>query len=123
MATRDYKILLPKDVMLRSACEEVRCESWQLGWQTICDTRTALGDMQAAYIRQGSGRTFTETPGAPGIVVFRFEARQRCFADHRTRPARFLVTGGGTRSHARLGDWLEDLDEHVGRLADGAARG
>lgn len=138
MATRDYKILLPRDTMVRSVCEEVRCESWQFGWETICDESTDLGLAQATYIRQRSGRTFTEhqsaaavsatwRPGAGTLVrpltVFRFEARQRCFAEHRTRPARFLVTGGGTRSHVRLGDWLGDLDEHVGRLADGAARG
>jgi hypothetical protein len=120
MAVRRYRILLPRDVMIRAACQDAGCESWRYGWQTICDTRTALGDAQAAYIRQASGRTFTEASAGPGIVVFRFEPRQRCFADHQSRPAVFLA--GPTR-HARLGDWIEDLDEHAGRLADGLRRG
>jgi hypothetical protein len=110
--TRDYKIRFPRDVMLPAACEEVRCEYWLHGWETACDERTELGMMQAAYIRQRSGRTFTELSGPP--TVFRFAPRQRCFAEHRTRPARFLAAG---RPVPLLADWIGDLDDHVTRLS------
>jgi len=75
-------------------------------------------EAQAAYIRQRSGRTFTELSGTP--TVFRFERGQRCFAEHRTRPARFLA--GGIQV-ASLAAWVGDLDQHVQNLEDQARKG
>ena len=85
MATRDYLLRLPRDVTVVAACEEVRCEAWQYGWQTTCDETTPLGTFRAAYIRESCGRTFREMRTGDGLTVFRFEPHQRCFAEHRTR--------------------------------------
>jgi hypothetical protein len=120
MATRDYRILMPKDTTVRAACEDVGCEAWLHGWETHIDEGTDLGLAQAAYIRQHSGRTFTEQRRA-GVTVFRFASRQRCFAEHRTRPARFLVAG--VREHANLGDWIDDVAEHVTQIEEQRKRG
>jgi hypothetical protein len=57
------------------------------------------------------------------VTVFRFEPRQRCFAEHRTKPARWLVRGGGLREHSSMRAWIDDLDEHVGQLEDQLRRG
>ena len=117
-ATRDYEIKFQRDTAVRTACEDARCEAFRNGWETICDERTPLGRDQAAYIRQRSGRTFTELSGTP--TVFRFERGQRCFAEHRTRPARFLA--GGIQV-ASLAAWVGDLDQHVQNLEDQARKG
>ena len=85
-----------------------------------------LGQEQAAYIRHKSGRTFREQRTEAGLTVFRFEAFQRCFAEHRTKPDRFLVRDGDWRGnptgrgrlHVNGRDWIEDLVEHEGALAD-----
>lgn len=122
-ATRDYLVRMPPDTTVVAACHEVRCEAWQSGWDTIVDERTPLGQDQAAYIRQRSGRTFRELGTPDGVTVFRFESRQRCFAEHRTKPARWLVRGGGLREHSSMRGWIDDLDEHVGQLEDQLRRG
>ena len=121
MRTRDYIVRMPKDTTVVAACEDVRCESRQFGWETHIDEATPLGQMQGAYIRQQSGRTFTEHRTAAGITVFRFASGQRCFAEHRTKPARFLVAG--VREHSNLGDWIEDAAEHVTSIEDQRKRG
>ena len=119
-ATRDYLIRMPRDVTVVAACEDVRCESWQSGWETHVDEATPLGQMQAAWIRQQSGRTFIELRTA-GLTIFRFAPRQRCFAEHRTRPGRYLVRG--VREHSNVGDWIEDAVEHVTSIEDQRKRG
>lgn len=123
MLTRDYLLRMPPDTTVVAACHEVRCESWQFGWDTIADERTALGQAQAAYIRRESGRTFREMGSPDGVTVFRFEPRQRCFAEHRTRPASWLVRSGGIRRHDSMRDWIDDLGEHAGQLEDQLRRG
>jgi hypothetical protein len=117
-ATRDYVIKFRRDTTVRTACEDAGCEAFRNGWETVCDQRTPLGLEQAAYIRQRSGRTFTELSGTP--TVFRFEPGQRCFAEHRTRPARFLA--GGVQL-PDLPAWVGDLDQHVSNLEDQARKG
>ena len=118
--TRDYRIRFPRDVTVRAACEDVRCENWAHGWETILDERTAQGRAAAAWIRSGaSRRTFRELPGGE-VVVFRFERGQRCFEEHRTRPSVFLAGG---RRVGSLGDWIGDLDAHVTRLEDQLRKG
>lgn len=124
MATRDYLVRMPRDVTVRSACEDVECEGWRCGWESHIDEGTVLGQAQAAYIRQKSGRTFTELRTEAGITVFRFASGQRCFAEHRTRPARLLVAQGRmVREHSTFTAIAEDYTEHVGRLAEQARRG
>ena len=123
MATRDYLLRMPPDTTVAAACHEVRCEAWQFGWETIVDERTPLGREQAHYIRARSMRTVSEKRTAEGVTVFRFEARQRCFAEHRTKPASWLVRSGGVRRLGSMRDWIDDLDEHVGQLQDQIRRG
>ncbi len=125
MATRDYVVHMPPDRYFKAACEQVNCEQWLFGWDSLIDERTPLGQAQARYIRVQSGRTFREMKAPDGLTVFRFEPRQRCFAEHRTRPVRLAVATGGIvlRTHASLGDLAEDYTEHVGRLADQYQKG
>ena len=120
MATRDYLLVMPKDTTVVAACEDVGCGNWRNGFEIHADEGTVLGQMQAAFIRQRSGRTFTEHR-AGLITVFRFERGQRCFAEHRTRPGRYLVRG--VREHSNLGDWIEDAAEHVTSIEDQRQRG
>jgi len=124
MATRDYVTRWPRDTTVIAACEQVGCENWLYGWDTAVDERTPAGRDAAAWVRQFSRRTFTEIRGGGDVTVFRFGARQRCFAEHRTRPARFLVAAGAaSREHVRLGDWIEDFGEHYGQLEDQVRKG
>lgn len=123
--TRDYRIRMPADRWVKAACEDTGCEQWRHGWDTLVDERTGLGKQQAAYIRTQAGRTFREMAAPDGLTVFRFDPGQRCFAEHRTRPARLLVTHGHqiVREHVSFGDIAEDYTEHTGRLADQAQEG
>jgi hypothetical protein len=141
MATRDYLVRMPKDTTVKAACEDIGCEQWRDGWESHIDEsrdcgagpmalcayalagQMPCGTCQAQYIRHLSGRTFTELKGA-GVTVFRFASGQRCFAEHRTRPARLAVrTGVLLRPHASLADMAEDYTEHIGRLEAAIQRG
>ena len=119
-ATRDYALVMPKDTFVRAACEQVGCAAFRSGWETTVDEATPLGRLQAAYIRQQSGRTFTEHRSG-ALTVFRFASGQRCFAEHRTRPGRYFVRG--VREHAGVEDWIEDIAEHVTTIEDLRKRG
>lgn len=130
-AYQTYQVMSPHDRTVRSACEEVGCEAWRHGWDTAVDERTELGARQAHYIRHKSGRTFRELRRGD-LTVFRFDSRQRCFADHQTRPEIYLVKGGDWRGnpadiqprrHTRASDWVEDFGEHQQRLADQREKG
>jgi hypothetical protein len=123
MATRDYVVRMPRDTLVRSACEDVECEGWREGWESHIDEGTVLGQAQADYIRRHSGRTFTELRSGP-VTVFRFPGGQRCFAEHRTRPARLLVRQGHMiREHGTFTSIAEDYTEHAGRLAEMVQKG
>ena len=121
MRTRDYLIRFPGDLSVRVACEVARCDNWQFGWETILDERTPQGRDLAYWVRAKSMRTVTEQRTAGGLTVFRFEPGQRCFAEHRTRPGRYLVRG--VREHSNVGDWIEDAAEHVTSIEDQRKRG
>lgn len=128
---KTYRIYSPADVTVRTACEQAGCEAWRRGWETHVDEATDLGRRQALYIRAEAGRAFTERRTGAGITVFRFESGQRCFADHRTRPQRFIEQGGDWRGnptrehrvHARPADWVESFAGHQDRIADLIRRG
>lgn len=124
-ATRDYRVHMPRDVTVKAACEDVDCENWRYGWDSLIDERTSLGQAQAEYIRDKSGRTFREMRAPDGLTVFRFEPHQRCFEEHRTRPARLSVAVGGRTlvAHASLADLAEDYTQHCGTLAAQFERG
>lgn len=124
-----YQVSTPKDITIKTACEDAGCLAFRFGWETTVDERTTLGLAQARYIRTVSGRTFREMRTAGGLTVFRFERGQRCFAEHRTRPETWSVLHGDwrdsepLRTHTRPGDWLEDFAEHQDQLADEARKG
>ena len=127
MDTRDYRVHMPADVFVVAACEDVGCDQWARGWETVCDESVPQEALVAAFIRSGqSGRTFTELTSLPGgPAVFRFESRQRCFREHRTRPGRMLVRQDGrtVREHSSLAGLAQDYTEHLGGLADQHERG
>jgi hypothetical protein len=119
--TRDYVLRMPPDRGVKVACELARCDNWLYGWDTVLDERTREGREAAAWIRSGaSRRDYREMRGGE-VTVFRFAPHQRCFEEHRTRPARWLVRG--VREHAGMSGWIEDLDQHVGHLAEQAQKG
>lgn len=130
-AYQTYSIASPHDRQVRAACEQVGCMAWLRGWESAVDESTPLGQQQAAYIRTQSGRTFREQKTAAGLTVFRFEPRQRCFADHHTRPEVYAVRDGDhrgnptgrVRRHERAADWVEDFGEHQLRLVDQQQKG
>lgn len=130
-AYQTYSITSPTDATVKAACEQVGCEAWLHGWESTIDESTELGQRQAAYIRQQSGRTFKEQRTDAGLTVFRFDSRQRCFAEHRTRPELYVVRDGDwrgnptgrRRQHASAADWVEDFGEHQQRIADQVEKG
>jgi len=130
-AYQTYSITSPHDRLVPAACEQVGCEQWYYGWQSTVDESTELGRSQAQYIRHQSGRTFREQRTGAGMTVFTFEARQRCFANHQTRPELYVVRDGDWRGnptgrrrvHANAADWTEDFGEHQQRIADQIERG
>ncbi|MGW1497584.1 hypothetical protein ACWCQW_03150 [Streptomyces mirabilis] len=129
-AYQTYSITAPRDAAVVAACEQVGCAAWANGWDSVIDERTELGQQQAAYIRGQSRRTFREMK-TDGLTVFRFEAHQRCFEEHRTRPEIYLVRDGDwrgnptgrQRQHTRPADWVEDMTENQGRIVDLQQRG
>jgi hypothetical protein len=129
---RAYRVHMPPDVTVAAACEDVGCDQWRFGWETVCDltdlTPATGGAAVAALIRSGkTGRTYRELTHAPdaSVAVFRFESGQRCFAEHRTRPGELLVYSRGRRvaEHFSFRDIAEDYTEHAGRLAEQEKRG
>jgi hypothetical protein len=118
---------MPHDLTVVAACEDVGCDQWRNGWETVCDEATDMGGKVAMLIRSGqTGRDFTEMRDLlTGATVFRFAPHQRCFREHRTRPGELLVyqRGRKAREHSNLADLAEDYTEHAGRLADQQERG
>lgn len=129
-AYQTYSIDQPADTLIRTACEQAGCAAWASGWESAIDESTDIGRAQAAYIRGQAGRTFREQHTA-GLTVFRFEARQRCFGEHKTRPQLFAVRDGDwrgnptgrVRQHQRPADWVDDFGEHQLRLIDQQQKG
>jgi|SRR5690606_17366062 len=130
-AYQTFSVRSPSDRMIRAVCEQVGCEAWRHGWDSVIDESTELGRQQAAYIRHRSGRTFREMRTETGLTVFRFESGQRCFAEHRTRPELYLVRDGDyrgnptgrRRQHANARDWVEHMQEEFDRFDTDRRRG
>jgi hypothetical protein len=73
---------------------------------------------------------FRELCSADGRTIFRFDSKQRCFAEHKTRPEFYTRTPGDWRmacgetyQHTNAADWVEDFGEHQQRLADQIEKG
>lgn len=129
-AYRTWSVKSRPDRAVKSVCEKVGCPQWRSGWESIVDESTQLGREQAQWIRTRSRRTFREQRNAVGLTVFRFEPYQRCFAEHQTMPEKYVVRGGDYRQvvgpvrvHRRASDWVEHVQEHMGRLLDERAKG
>lgn len=130
-AYQTFSVRSRPDKAVRTVCEQVACQAWRQGWESSIDERTDLGKAQAAYIRTESGRTFREMRTEAGLTVFRFESGQRCFADHKTRPELYLVRDGDfrgnptgqRRQHVRAADWVDDMQEQLGRFNEDRRRG
>jgi len=135
---KTYAVVTPRATHWRPAtCSEAGCPNHLNGWKSVIDETTDLGRAQAAYIRERSGRRYTEWRDQPwlGGTVFTFEAGQECFAQHEVpleRDPLFLVRDGdwrgnprGTpaRVHQRPADWVEDFATHQQRLKDRLERG
>jgi len=126
-----FQITTPRDGAIVTACKDAGCQAWAHGWQTTVDERTQFGRAQAHYIRWQSGRTFREQKAADGRTVFRFEAFQRCFEEHKTRPELYVVRHGDWRGnpsgrvkqHQRPADWVEHFALNQQKLADQAQQG
>lgn len=130
-----YQAVAPEDTHWRQAtCEEVGCAHGENGWKTVIDETSALGQMQAHYIRRQSGRKFVEERGEDGMTVFTFASGQPCFKQHKTKIDRqelFLVRGGDARGnplgqvrrHTRPEDWIEDFQINQDNLMSAIERG
>jgi hypothetical protein len=129
---KTYSVLAPRETHFRPGiCEEVDCPNYLHGWKTVIDETTDLGQRQALYIRQESGRRFTAMWDG-GLTTFIFEAGQQCFAQHQVpleRDPLFVVRSGDWRDygppriHRRAEDWVEDFASHQQQLADRIERG
>ncbi|MFD5709480.1 hypothetical protein ACFWHW_03645 [Streptomyces pharetrae] len=130
-AYQTFSVRSRSDRMIKTVCEKVGCAAWRLGWESVIDETTDLGRAQAQYIRTQSGRTFREQKTATGQTVFRFESGQRCFAEHQTRPELYLVRDGDhrgnptgqKRQHANAADWVDHMQEELGRFNEDRRRG
>lgn len=135
-AMQTYQVVAPAATHFRPAtCAEVDCPHYLHGWHSPIDERTELGQRQAHYIRNQSGRRYTEDRHqVPGLTLFTFEAGQTCFQQHQMRldrPEIFLVRDGDwrgnptgqTRRHAGPDDWVDDFANHQQKLADQLEKG
>lgn len=134
---RTFQVMAPRKTHFRSAtCQEVNCPRITLGWASIIDESTGLGQRQADYIRRASGRKFTEERTPEGLTRFVFAPNQECFDQHYTRdwnrPELYFVRDGdwrgnprGTRArqHSRPEHWVEEFAENQSALADRIEKG
>jgi hypothetical protein len=128
-AYQTWSVKSRPDKRVKTVCERVGCPAWRNGLESVIDESNDLGKQQAAFIRS-SRRTFREQRNGAGLTVFRFEPYQRCFEDHQTMPEKYLVRGGDHRAavgkvrvHQRAADWVEHVQEHMGRLLDERNKG
>jgi hypothetical protein len=132
-AFRTFRIVAPLAThFVPATCAEVDCPQYLDGWKTIVPADSP----QAAYIRSGSGRGFTEVAQPGGLAEFSFPPGQRCFAsaDHKRRLEReeiFVFCGGDWRGNPlgtppqRIGvtSWVDEFGEHQERIAQVFERG
>lgn len=135
---KTYAISAPLATHWRKAsCEEIDCEHWRNGWQSIVDEKDARGMAVARYIRKESGRGFHTERLEDGRTCFIFLPGQMCFSagsdSHRVqiREENFILRSGDYRGNpdgrsltfpgAR--DWVDDFGEHQDRIATAIERG
>jgi hypothetical protein len=85
-----------------ASCAEVACPAHVNGWRTVIAASDPQAAARIAYIRNDSGRRFTETPGPDGGSVYTFPAGQTCFSEHWTESQHPLCRARLAR-HGRRG--------------------
>lgn len=140
-----YHILAPVATHWRPAtCEEVGCDRYINGFEVHVDESDLQplgGAERAEYIRNGSGRKYSEWRTQAGITIFRFPPGQKPFGDehdqHRVRldrPELFVVSEvnphSGRREFTRHDgaqdgavNWVDQFANHQDKLAAKAAEG
>jgi len=125
---KTYAIASPVETHFRPAtCAETECAAYRNGWQTAVDLGSTLGQQQAKFIRERSGRRYTMEFKPGGGLLFTFPGGQRCFTPHRApleRPALYVVRDGDWRGNPRRTEpqlltadqWVDDFGEHQDRL-------
>jgi hypothetical protein len=132
---QSYELRRPagKEFWRKATCEEANCPNWQYGWETRIDLSSELGQQQAAYIVKRSGRHFSQEREGD-MVVFVFTPGQECFSEHQIAVEREPIylkrdgdwrgnPTGNVRRHTRGQDWVEDMQEQLGRVIDDRKRG
>lgn len=134
-AYQTYAVVRPaRTHWRRGTCVQVGCEKRERGWRQTIDLNTPLGQDQARYIKQHSGRSYTKIGQLNGIVELEFAAGQDCFAEHKVpldRDSLFLLKGGDWRGNPRgtaprkLSPvaWRDNFGENQEKLAELAQRG
>ena len=117
---KTYSVAKPVETHTRPAtCDEVDCVAQAGGWVTNVDESTTLGQRQAHYIRDRSGRAHTEAHLA-GLTSFTFPPGEQCFEGHTVsldRPEFYTVTDlGQRRTHSGPDPWLNDCGTHLDHL-------
>jgi hypothetical protein len=137
-AYQTYGVARPARTHWRAAtCREVECPRRERGWRQVIDLTTQLGQDQARYIKNQSGRKYAKVPRNPslpdGVVELVFLAGQDCFAEHRVpldRDSLFVLRDGdwrgnptGRRRTLSPIAWRDDMGENQEKLAELARRG
>lgn len=135
-AMQTFQILAPKSTHTRViSCEEAECRAYANGWRVTVDLGTELGQKQAFYIKNHSGRSYRKVSVSGTMVELEFAGGQPCFTEHRVRndlPEVFRVKGGDyrgnplktpTRVHKRPEFWVEEFAENQDRLKTRFERG
>jgi hypothetical protein len=128
-----FRIFSPRSQRRAVSCAEFGCPEYRFGWRTGVDESTPTGQAQAHYIRNQSGRRFTEHRNDAGITVFTFASRQTCFRTH-TVPfgdPMYLRYRGDHRTarpldvyrHGRAADWVEDFADTQDKIKTRLERG
>ena len=134
-AVKSYEIKAPLATHWSvTTCADVDCPHYLLGWDSVIDERTDLGQRQAHYIRRESRRRFTEERPPDGLTRFSFEAGQKCFGEHKARnmrPERYIERGGDHRGnprrehrlHTRPDDWVDSFQSNQEKIRTALERG
>lgn len=149
-----YGIIMPKDTHMRVVpcqeatptctavvkvhidgtadfCQGAHCGPHTHGWETLVDVSTVLGQKQARYIIDHSGRHWTAKQEGDS-VTFTFPSGQKCFSEHRVpldRPPIFTIKhehliGHHSRPAAIDGyEWLDRFGNNQLTLKEMIERG
>lgn len=133
-AFKSYGVRYPLATHWRDAtCQEVECPAYRLGWDSVVDVSTELGQAQFDYLFHDKSRSFTTEKVGGTLVRFHYPPGNTPFKGpehaHRVkadRPPLMVVTGGDWRGnprgdatvvHKNAEEWADDFSTHQDRLA------